>query len=349
VNAGGDNSGRGVYVDGCTSPELKDREMLIENVELSPRRPRQVAVLVPLPSPARELEPQHLDELRLGTELFTVQSMEQDRQEILLSRTGLPPLAAQTEQLDAGLSPGQIVMAPASRDWLRRRSYYVGGVVEWEPVEGTEREWTVDVPLIRVHRPNHTGCEAEYSVGRETASGGSFKLTIGVSIGGEATITAKATETYKAKDSCIQVLSKATLATALFRVRVNGEEVRQEWDADVVDVAQNVKDPGALPPDQDGCNVPYEEAERLPEFESWDLSQPRDPDAEKEIEFGQVSKGTLGITLTEAPVELELGLERETTTTTSVASTLVQGRRYSVYVPRSGSTLERCWTADLPA
>ena len=223
----------------------------------------------------------------------------------------------------------------------------MGGVVEWIAVPETARQWQIEVPLLRLHRPSHEGCQAKYSVGRDTSHHGSFKFTVGVSLGGEATIAARATETYTANENCIEVVIKATLAMALFSVRVNGEEHQRRWDASVTAVEDNVKDPQALASEADGCSLVYEQAMQLPAFESWDLGQAGDPaSVETEVTFESTTKGTLGLKLEKGPVGLELGLERETTDTTTVATTLVRGCRYAVYVPASGSTLERCWTVD---
>lgn len=326
--------------------------MLIEKVELGRQRPDSSEVFLPVPAPGGEPRGDVLERFRReGSELLEVRSLEavgDGSHRAVLGRTGVSPLEAHVASGPINLAPGRFVLGPASRDWLKRKSYFVGGLVEWDAVDGTDQEWSVEIPLLRLHRPDFEGCEAKYSLGRATSTGGSFKFTFGVGIGGEATITAKATETYVAAESCVQVLVTATLATALFTVRINGEEVRREWDATVVAVDDDVRDPGAIPGSADECGQPYAAARGLPQFRSWDLSQDGDPALEESIELSEVCNGTLGLELEAAPFKLEVGLERETSRTTAIETSLAAGRRYSAYVPPSQSTLERCWTADLP-
>ncbi len=215
--------------------------------------------------------------------------------------------------------------------------------MEWIPVPGTEREVNVDVPLIRLHRPDEQGCEAKYAIAGEESGTGSAKFTLGVSVGGEASFDAKATETYTATDSCIEVSVPVALGVALHSLRVDGQEIRRDWDANILDVAEGKKDPHELPRAENHCGEPFKQASLLPNFQTWDLGQAGDPDLETEIEFERTSKATLGLDLGDS-IKLELGIERTTTHTTTVTTTVVKGHRYSVYVPSTGNTLERCWT-----
>jgi hypothetical protein len=324
--------------------------MEVEMVEIAPPLPREVAVLVPVRHPDVDADAALLD-LLPESHLFTVRQAQQTPTgdtTITVGRIGGPEVSAVTALGPEEVSPGRIVVTPKDIDQLRERSYYVGGVIRWDPVPGTERMWEVEVPLLRLHRPQVPGCEAEYALGRGTSSGGSFKFTLGVGVGGEATIKATESDTYKVDANCIEVVALAQLVGAEISMRVNGDEVRRYWDSRIVEVNVDELDPRALAPAQDGCHEPLELAELLPEFNSRDLRQTGDPpELTMKVGLERVSKATIGLELDlgkAAPVTVELGLERETEETTEITTTLVAGRLYAVYVPASGSTLERCWS-----
>ena len=224
-----------------------------------------------------------------------------------------------------------------------------GDDIRWVLIPGTDSEREVDVPLLRLHRPQHEGCTASYGFGREKSVSASVSFTLGVSVGGTATVSVKASRTYTADQHCIEVVSRAKVRVGQYRVLVDGAEIARIWRTDVLHFDPRVRDPRPLAPEADGCNVPFDQAHALPEFESDDLRGGGDPSGGMDVTMARTTKASVELKPVfgdKLKAELALGLERETSTTTSISAELTPGRRYTVYVPRSGNTMERCWTAD---
>jgi hypothetical protein len=118
----------------------------------------------------------------------------------------------------------------------------------------------VMVPVMRLHCPKHTGCQAseEYSVQRETEV--DFTLTL-IPVGGGGSISTSlrcSSEWETADGECLQYVLPAEISTEYGTLLVNGKRAKYTGilGAPVVRFVKGTQRQEKIPPAEDGCQQP---------------------------------------------------------------------------------------------
>jgi hypothetical protein len=285
-----------------------------------------------------------------GPELFEVRASEsgQESARLTLGRHGIRDFLVETLHHHL-LHPGYRIAAPRARDWWHQDLQFVEGTMTINPVQGTEQEREVELPLLRLQWPQHDSCTAKYGLGLEAGESGKFGFSVaGVGIGGGLEMTVMATDVYTATQhtGCIEAVTRARVKSAEIELALNGIVVDRHPAALVVDAQPGDVDPRPLAAQLDCCGRSYESVQGLPGYLSRDLRGPHDPTDEPELEIACKTTGSFDVEvqLPKTTVKLKLGLDRTTKTVTKITTTLVPGARYTGYAPGIDETIERCWT-----
>lgn len=231
----------------------------------------------------------------------------------------------------------------------RRLLGTISVVVEFRPDEASDPvEMDVWLPLLRVHNPQHAGCEAEYEIATSDSHEGTMELTLAGAGGGAGQhFTLKTSSTYGTKSSCIEIAVPAKLRLQLGSTLVDGTEVAYGMRATIVDVKAGDLTERDLPAHSDLCQWPMSDlSEPLWKLDRRGSSAGADELQWNELEIERVTEGKVTVGLDLGSVPLKLGMEyvRTTSDSAAVKTGVSPGASYVAYAPGAVNGIEICWT-----
>jgi hypothetical protein len=126
--------------------------------------------------------------------------------------------------------------------------------VEFVPGPGEPTDVPIWIPLVRLHRPKRTGCQATYSVGRQNVTDVGMTVTVlGSGGGGGVKTTLSVRRDYTATSRCVETVIPAKLRIRVGRTLVNGTEVSYGIRTEVVDIDTTALKKRPVAADEDSC------------------------------------------------------------------------------------------------
>jgi hypothetical protein len=248
------------------------------------------------------------------------------------------------------LETGALLAAPSEE--LFRQNWIFGVpkvLVEFRPDPGSAPA-VIDtwLPILRLHCPQHPGCEAEYAISNATGTEASLELSLfGVGGGGGQSMTCTVSQSYRTGDECIEIAVPAKLVVQLGTTYVNGTQVAYGMRVTIKDVDPKALTERVLAPDH-GCGMPFDEVKG---DALWQLDRRTGGGGTgnqtwgMEIATETEGKLSLGIELGNVPLKLGIDYVRKTAHTTAVTTGVSPGARYASYSPlEGGGGFEVLWT-----
>jgi hypothetical protein len=248
-----------------------------------------------------------------------------------------------------GLRAGSLIAAPSERLYETSRILGLAKTkVEFRPDPGTEPlESDIWLPILRLHCPDHEGCEAKYAISKAEGAAADLELSIfGLGGGGGQTVTCTVSETYSTVGRCIEIAVPAKLVLRLGGTYVNGTQVAYGIRATIKDVDTKALTERSIPPDH-GCGLPFGKVRK---DSLWQLDRRQAGGGgnqiwEVKLETETEGKLSLGLELGTAPLKLGLDYVRKTASETAITTGVSPGARYAAYPPPGGGDFEVLWTA----
>lgn len=264
----------------------------------------------------------------------------------------------------------ELVMPRESAEALHLGDSVLGADVLWrkDPVLGfgrVEVEFVSDpgeptdvpiwIPLVRLHRPKRTGCQATYSVGRKAATDVGMTVTVlGSGGGGGIKTTLSVRREYTATSRCVEAVVPAKLRIRAGRTLVNGTEVSYGTRTEVIDIDKNALKTRPVAAEDDSCQRSARALGGLPMRDYDYTTSPKGDSALDEIIVEREVRGKMSLGLAAGgavPINLSLDYERTTTDDLMITTVFSTGARYVAYspAPAEGSLalehqIEICWT-----
>jgi hypothetical protein len=268
-----------------------------------------------------------------------------------------------------GLRELQLTMSPDAAKDLKRgdvligteRLWHGGGAlglgrasVEFAPDPDPPAAAPIWIPVMRLHRPRHSSCEAAFTNQTKTTDSIDMKVEIlGVGAGGGYEFGMTLKDEYVARTDCVETVIPAKLQLVPGKTLVNGTEIGYSIRAKVTDADVGAWRTRAIPHDQDDCersgdalagliSVPYNYSEA-----------PKGDTDTQEISVESKAVGRMSVGLEVAgsvPINLGIDYERTTAQATTLRIVLATGVRYLAYAPTRhpagalGRQIEICWT-----
>jgi hypothetical protein len=294
-----------------------------------------------------------------GAQLWRVTEVEQTSSgaaRVSLGRRDTHELElAMPYQYAATLRLGDAVMG-ADVLW-RKKGVFGWGRVDVEFVPELEQPPPIPIwiPLVRLHRPKRAGCQASYSVGRETSNDVQMTVSVlGSGGGGGVKTTLSVKRVYTATSKCVETVMPAKLRIEVGRTLINGTEVASGVRTEVVDAEPNALTTRPVPAGDDACQRAASGLHDLP-MRDYDYSKaPRGDSASDEIVIKKEVRGKMSVGLEAGgsiPIKLSLDYQRTTSEDVGITTVFATGARYVAYAPtpaEGSSALEQqieiCWT-----
>jgi hypothetical protein len=247
------------------------------------------------------------------------------------------------------LRAGSFIAAPSESLYETSRLFGLAKTkVEFRPDPGTDpTESDIWLPILRLHCPDHEGCEAEYAIAQANGAAVSLELSVfGLGGGAGQSVTATVSETYSTTGRCMEIAVPAKLVLQLGGTYVNGTQVAYGIRASIKDVDTKALTERPIPPGH-GCGRPFAEVgkESLWQLDRRQAGGGGNQTWEVKLETETEGKLSLGLELGTAPLKLGLDYVRKTTSETAITTGVSPGARYAAYLPPGGGDFEVLWTA----
>ena len=204
--------------------------------------------------------------------------------------------------------------------------------VEFAPDPDPPAAAPILIPVMRLHRPRHSSCEAAFTNQTKTTDSIDMKVEIlGVGAGGGYEFGMTLKDEYVARTDCVETVIPAKLQLIPGKTLVNGTEIGYSIRAKVTDADVSAWRTRAIPRDQDDCersgdalagliSVPYNYSE-APEGDT--------DTQEISVESKAVGRMSVGLEMAgSVPINLGIDYERTTQQATTLRIVLATGVRY---------------------
>lgn len=217
-----------------------------------------------------------------------------------------------------------------------------------------QQPWTgtIWLPILRVHRPEHAGCMATYTVssGKSEAHSASYKF-LGVGGGGDVRFDVDFEEVIEAETRCHEMAVEARATIVYGETQVGGVPVSTGYRLQVHSVDPSRGKMRDVPKHLDGCGSPRGDVPQGQRQISRDLTEVtggRRDGLSPKFRIERSVSGRIGVDASYAkvPFSVSVGVERATRRATEIVTSLTAGASYLGYRPTRSATFELCWTVS---
>ena len=212
-------------------------------------------------------------------------------------------------------------------------------------------ESEIFLPILRVHRPSHPGCEGKTEFEQVAGKAVDGTLSVfGMGGGKGEALTTRFTGEYPADRSCSEWVMPAMLSFQFLSTRVDGTEVGYGARGSVERTGLKLVE-RPIPKSDDGCQIPSEQVPTT----RWvnpqgQLDRRRTKSKAPVWEWCEVereTKGKLSVGLSlgsRVPAKVSLDFLRTVSTRQKTGAGLAPGTTYLAYYPADENRFEICWS-----
>lgn len=273
---------------------------------------------------------------------------------VSFGRGSLRELAVSVDaDVASGLERGTPIVGP-ERLWFGGRLRLGRAEVEFVPDPDPPDPIEIWVPVMRLHRPRHEGCEVTYTAENTNADTIDAEVKIfGMGAGGGFSAKVSVKDGYTAKGDCVETVVPAQLQMLPGKTVVNGTEVAYGMRAKVFNAEPDRERTRAIPMPFDCCERSRTELDGLAVKPFGLADAPPDDIRTNEVTLETETHGRLAVGLEtggSVPVKMGLDYERSTVQKTAIQVVLAAGVDYLAYAPfrhvaeALEQQIEICWT-----